>query len=440
VAITKYKVIKKNLDAVINYAMNGEKTENGILVSAINCLPQTAYSQMMLTKKAFHKEDGRLGYHIIQSFNGNEISPDKCNKIGIELAQQLWADKYQVIVCTHTNKKNVHNHIVLNSVSFIDGSKYHNSNIEIALLRETNDDICKKHGLSIIKSIKATTATDISKSRITNYNRNSGKMELIKADIDKAIKEATKYQKFVDILAFKGFYIKKSSYYISVSTPYYNRNIRLSRAFGEDYTFDNIKTRIYQPTLYDRYLKRTNNEKLYKVRIYDGVKINQEKLKTSSFYRLYVHYLYLLGKLPPKIHYEERTKEYYKEIDRFNKLADEMNLICTYNLTSKEDAQNLRMKYIEEVTPLKAEREKLRQSYKKVNNEIDKTIIQAEINIITEDINKINSKIQTCKRIITKAEKGEKESVLIKNRVSENQQNNEQENSLNKNKDKKRIR
>lgn len=117
-AITKYKVIKKNLDAVINYAMNGEKTENGILVSAINCLPQTAYSQMMLTKKAFHKEDGRLGYHIIQSFNGNEISPDKCNKIGIELAEALWGDKYQVIVCTHTNKQNIHNHIVLNSNCF----------------------------------------------------------------------------------------------------------------------------------------------------------------------------------------------------------------------------------------------------------------------------------------------------------------------------------
>lgn len=439
-AITKYKVIKKNLDAVINYAMNGEKTENGILVSAINCLPQTAYSQMMLTKKAFHKEDGRLGYHIIQSFNGNEISPDKCNKIGIELAKQLWGDKYQVIVCTHTNKKNVHNHIVLNSVSFIDGSKYHNSNVEIALLRQTNDDICRKHGLSIIKSTKATTVSDISKSRIANYNLNSGKMELIKADIDEAIKEATKYQEFVDILAFKGYYIKKSSYYISVSTPYYNRNIRLARAFGENYTFENIKTRIYQPTLYDRYLKRTNNEKVYKVRIYDGVKIDQEKLKTSSFYRLYVHYLYLLGKLPPKIHYEERTKQYYQEIDKFNKLTDEMNLICTYNLNSKEDTQNLRIKYIEEVTSLKAEREKLRQLYKKATNEIDKSIIYAEINIITEDINKINSKIQTCNRIITKTEKGEKETVLIKNRVLENQQNNEQENSLNKNKDKKRIR
>lgn len=437
-AITKYKVIRKNLDAVINYAMNGEKTENGILVSAINCLPQTAYSQMMLTKKAFHKEDGRLGYHIIQSFNGNEISPDKCNKIGIELAQQLWGDKYQVIVCTHTNKKNVHNHIVLNSVSFIDGNKYHNSNVEIALLRETNDDICRRYGLSIIKSTKATTVSNISKSRIANYNCNSGKMELIKADIDEAIKEATKYQEFIDILAFKGYYIKKSNNVISVSTPYYNRNIRLARAFGEDYTFDNIKTRIYQPTLYDRYLKRTNNEKVYKVRIYDGVKINQEKLKTSSFYRLYVHYLYLLGKLPPKIHYEERTKKYYKEIDKFNKLADEMNLICTYNLNSKEDAQNLRMKYIEEILPLKAQKEEYIKLYNQTKNNADKTILKAKISHRNEDIERINNKLQTCRRIISKAEKGAKEENLIQKRTEVNREKAEEE--IAKKKDKKRER
>ena len=117
-----------------------------------------------------------------------------------------------------------------------------------------------------------------------------------------------------------------------------------------------------------------------------------------------------------------------------------MNLICTYNLESKEDVQNLRMKYIEQVTPLKAEREKLRQSYKKATNESDKTILQDKIDIITEDINKINSKIQTCKRIIDKTEKGEKESVLIKNRVEENQLNNEKENLKNKNKEIKRNR
>lgn len=436
-AITKYIVIKKNLEAVINYAKNGDKTENGILVSAVNCLPETAYSQMMLTKKNFHKEDGRLGYHIIQSFNGNEVSPEKCNRIGIELAQQLWGDKYQVLVCTHTNKQNVHNHIVLNSVSFIDGSKYHNSNVEIALLRETNDDLCRKYRLDIVETTKANKKSDIAKSRIKNYNRNEGKMELIKNDIDEAIKGATKYQEFIDILNFKGYYIKKSGNSMSISSPYYNRNIRLDRAFGDDYTFEHIKTRIYQSAIYDRYFKKNDNEKVYKLKIYDGIKIDTERLKASSFYRLYVHYLYLLGKLPPKIHYEEKTKEYYREIDKFHKLSDELNIIADYKLETKEDVENLRTTFLNEVAPLKAEREKLRNLYNKTTNEADKTILQAKIDIITEDINKINNKIQTCKRIISKADKGEKETALINNRVSENQLNNEQENT--KNKDRKRI-
>lgn len=94
------------------------------------------------------------------------------------------------------------------------------------------------------------------------------------------------------------------------------------------------------------------------------------------------------------------------------------------------------MKYIEQVTPLKEEREKLRQLFKKATNENDKTILQAKMDTITEDINKINSKIQTCKRIITKAEKGEKETALINNRTLENQQNNVRENAKTKNKNK----
>lgn len=278
-AITKYKVIKKNLEAAINYVKNGEKTEHGILISGINCLPETAYTQMMLTKKNFHKEGGRLGYHFIQSFNGKEVSARQCNDIGMELAESLWGDKYQVLVCTHTDKENVHNHIILNSVSFVDGSKYHNSNVELALVRETNDELCRKYRLSVIETDKANKEKDIARSRIKNYNRNSGKMELIKNDIDEAIKEARKYQEFADFLAYKGYYIKKSGDSISISTPYYNRNIRLARAFGEDYTFENIKNRIY----YKNY--QFKEDKVYKVKIYEGVKIDPFLLEHSHFYR-----------------------------------------------------------------------------------------------------------------------------------------------------------
>ena len=431
-AITKYKVIQKNLEAVINYAKNGYKTEKGILVCGINCLPDTAYFQMMLTKKTFHKEGGRLGYHIIQSFNGKEVSSEKCNSIGVEFAQSLFGDKYQVLVCTHIDKENVHNHIVLNSVSFVDGLKYHNSNAELAFLRETSDDLCRKYGLYVIESKKADKENVIARNRTDNYNRNSGKMELIKNDIDEAIKNAKKYQDFIDNLAYKGYYAKKSNNVISVSTPYFNRKIRLSRAFGEDYTFENIKNRIY----YRNY--QLKEDKIYRVRIYESVKINSQLLKTSSFYRLYVHFLYVLGKLPPKIHYEERAPEYYKEIDRFDKLCDKLNMISDYKLTSIEDCQNLRTKYLEEISPLKAQKEKYIKLYSSTQNSADKTILEAKINHLTEAIDRLNSKIQTCRRIIIKSEKGEKEDWLIQKRFEDNKESAEKE--IAKNKDKKRIR
>lgn len=228
-------------------------------------------------------------------------------------------------------------------------------------------------------------------------------MDLIKRDIDEAIENARKYQDFVDELGFKGYFVKKSNNSISISTPYFNRNIRIARAFGEDYTFENIKNRIY----YRNYQFKEN--KIYRVKIYEGVKIDSNLLKTSYFYRLYVHFLYVLGKLPPKIHYEERTPEYYKEIDKFNKLCNELNMISDYKLTSIEDTQNLRMQYLEGISPLKAQKKIYMKLYNKTDNAADKTILKARINILNEDIDRLNSRIQTCRRIICKAEKGEKE-------------------------------
>ena len=76
--------------------------------------------------------------------------------------------------------------------------------------------------------------------------------------------------------------------------------------------------------------------------------------------------------------------------------------------------------------------------YNKTNNAADKTILKARINILNEDINRLNSKIQICRRIISKAEKGEKEDLLIKKRFQDNRKRSEKENI--KNKDKKRIR
>ena len=146
--------------------------------------------------------------------------------------------------------------------------------------------------------------------------------------------------------------------------------------------------------------------------------------------------MYVLGKLPPKIHYEERTPEYYKEIDKFNKLCDELSMISSNDIKTIEDAQSLTTQYLEEVSPLKAKREEYRQLYNRTSNAADKTILKARINHLTEDIDRLNIKIQTCRRIISKAQKGEKENWIILQRLHDNKEKSERDANRKKNMEK----
>lgn len=374
-------------------------------------MPDTAFYEMKNVKKQFFKTGGIECFHAIQSFAEKEVTPEQAHEIGIKLAEELWGDKYQVVICTHINKQNVHNHIIINSVSFVDGNKYHNSNVEIAFLKETNDEICMKYGLSILNTYKANKEKEIAQKRIANYNRSSGKMELIKSDIDEAISKSGKYQDFINILNSQGYYIKKGG--SSISTPYYNRNIRLARAFGDEYSVENIKARIYH------YTTEIKQEKKYKVRIYDGVKIDSELLKKSHFYRLYVHYLYLFGKLPAKVHYEERSAEYYKAIDKMEKTSDEIRFIGKYEIQNINDVTKIKNELTENMNNLKENKKQLLKKYTKAED-IDKEKIKTKIENITFGISKISKEIQTCRKIINNTERGEKEQKLIEQREKEN--------------------
>ena len=131
-AVTKFLTRKTRLDTIIKYIMNGEKTEKMMYVSGVNCKPDTAIQEMLDTKKRFDKEDGIISYHLIQSFDGKEVSPKKCHELGLQYAKELFGDGFQFVVATHLNTDNVHNHIVINSVSFKSGYKFYNN-------RETKD-------------------------------------------------------------------------------------------------------------------------------------------------------------------------------------------------------------------------------------------------------------------------------------------------------------
>ena len=408
-AVIKIKTIKTNLQAVINYGKNGDKTDNGILVSSINCSVETAYEEMALTKKFFHKENKTLGYHIIQSFKGNEVTPEKANQIGQELARELGGDKYQVLVCTHINKENVHNHLILNSVSFIDGKKYHNSNEEIALMKDTSDRLCLKYELSIVETEKAKQEKVFRDKRIDNFNRSNEKMQRIRNDIDEAIKSVKKYSDFKFVLNAKGYEIYDKGKYFTVKSPYFSRNIRLKRAFGENYSLSSIKERIYYKN--KEKLSIANFKKKYYRKIYKGQKINSYLLKTSSFYRLYVHYLYKFGKLPAKNEYKELTPSYFKQKKENSKIFEELNFLARNNFKTIQEIKDYQTLCQSKLPELKSKRENLWRKYNKNTDETKKAEIKKEIGSLTEKITNINNCTNICGRCITRLDKFRKEYI-----------------------------
>lgn len=115
----------KHLKSALEYITVPEKTQNGRLVSAINCQVDNAFEQMKETKKKFNKTDKRQAYHIILSFKEGEVSPDTVFELTERFVKEYLGNDYEAVFAVHDNTEHPHSHIVFNSVSFRDGKKYH---------------------------------------------------------------------------------------------------------------------------------------------------------------------------------------------------------------------------------------------------------------------------------------------------------------------------
>ena len=142
-----------SLEEAIDYALNRAKTEQTIFEDAMGCTCENAYVDMVKTKDRFHKKDGVQGYHLVQSFAEGEASPELAHLIGQELAERLLKGQYEVVITTHLNTSHYHNHLVWNSVSMVDGKKYHsNAKSYFTEVRQISDQLCRKYGLSVIQT------------------------------------------------------------------------------------------------------------------------------------------------------------------------------------------------------------------------------------------------------------------------------------------------
>jgi hypothetical protein len=150
-AVIKASKGGKTLSRAINYAAKDEK------VSGVNCPndPKLACQQMNATKEMWDKEGGRIYKPYVQSFAPDEVTPEMAHGVGIDFAKKAWP-QYEVIVGTHVTSKSgvIHNHFVVNSVSFATGQKIHTSNQELRDLKNLSDEICREHGLSVIDHTK----------------------------------------------------------------------------------------------------------------------------------------------------------------------------------------------------------------------------------------------------------------------------------------------
>lgn len=292
----------QQLTDVIRYAVNSEKTqekgnEDGAplhrFVSGINCSPSTARDEMLAVKKRFGKESGTVAYHGYQSFAPGEATPELAHEIGVKLATRLWGDRYQVIIATHLDKENhLHNHFVVNTVSFADGIKYHRTRKDYHEMQTVSDELCREYGLSVIEHPQQGRGKQYGEWRAEQEQRPTWR-GLIRADIDEAVRQAMTERQFFDALRKKGYTVKVGKD-ISVRPPGKERFVRLIRNFGEDYSIEQIRRRILSQTRAEKKPSEPTRQ-VIRIRLLGSL---EKTRKITGFRALYFHYCYLLGVFP----------------------------------------------------------------------------------------------------------------------------------------------
>jgi len=150
----------KSMKDQLAYALNPEKTESGVYVSAYECSPESANQEFLLSRNAYVMNTGRhidqeiTAYQVRQSFKPGEITPEEANRIGYKLAEQLTEGEFAFVVGTHTNRHHIHNHIIINAVSLDCTKKYHNRIRSHEDVERMSDQLCRENGLSVVEEKK----------------------------------------------------------------------------------------------------------------------------------------------------------------------------------------------------------------------------------------------------------------------------------------------
>ena len=258
---TDKKYLDDDLAQVLRYAQNAEKTDQKMYVSGINCSADHAYEDMMATKRRFGKLGGNVAYHGYQSFKTGEVTPEQAHQIGIETARRMWGDEYEILVTTHLNTDNVHNHIVVNSVSFRTGRKFENHIKDHYRLREISDAICREHCLSVLYG------SDFYGGKKGAYwvhrAGNLTHRDILRQGLEECLQYALTWDNFLTLLHGLGYSYDHTRH--SIKAEGWKRAVRLERL---GYSKENIMSRLDRNLHTDGALQRWNSHAARRSRRY----------------------------------------------------------------------------------------------------------------------------------------------------------------------------
>ncbi len=412
-AITKIHPIKSTLNLAIDYIVNGDKTDEQILVSTHKCHQETAHTQFLRTRNDAGTKGNVLARHLIQSFLPGETTPEIAHQIGMELCKKILKNEYEFVLSTHIDKGHIHNHIIFNNVNMVTGRCYQSNKKSYHQIRYQIDKLCKENNLSVIdefyESYKKKYKTN-GKSWYENEQAKRGTSwkSRLQFDIYRMIKQSKDWDDFLKKMADLGYQIKYGKH-IAFKPKDKLRFIR-SKTIGEDYTEERLKERIAEIS--------SIKTPAVKKRIGNVIDMNTNvKVKESKGYEYWATKHNLNTMAESVIFLREQGIKSVKQLDEYiQKAADERQ-----NLQNKikviDEEMLLLSATMEQVNTVK----KYRAHYKEYKaNPSDKSFFEeykAQITLYENalsELKKSYSKLPDSKDILSKLDKlQEKKNTLM---------------------------
>ena len=405
---TAKEYLDDDLYAALRYAESDRKTDRKMYVTGINCSKSEAYSQMIAVKRKFGERGKITAYHGFQSFEAGEVTPEEAHRIGIETARRMWGDRFQVVVTTHLNTDNLHNHFVINSVSFKDGRKYRNSLQQHHEIREISDEVCREYGKSVLEHSDFYKGKSRGEYR-AEKNGTPTHRQMLKRDIEYCLKYSDTWERFAMQLSGLGYTIDWTR--MSVKGKGWTRSVRLSNI---GYTEDEIQSRLddnryrqpYFLTSVWNYHLPQKNKSLLLTKIAHELEFDIEHSRNVTEIYLDLLFLVLINTL--RI-FKEIKSAVIMSVELRHCVKDLTEYIHDHDFLNENGIRTFHEldKYIadtkSQIQELEHERSSLRNKIRREKSPEIKAANREERSKITEHIEPLRKKLKRAKRISEKS-------------------------------------